>query len=43
MTTYLAEHPQHAGGVHRYSLEQFGLDPSREAERFAAYRQNLAR
>ena len=41
MTRYLAEHPQHAGGVHRYSLEQFGLDPAHEADRFAAYRENI--
>ena len=34
---FLAENPQHKGGVHRYSIEQFGLDPDTEAERVAAY------
>jgi len=43
MQVYLQTHPQHGGGVHRYSLEQFGLDPSLEAERFATYRQNITR
>jgi hypothetical protein len=38
MTQFLASHVQHAGGVHRYSLEQFGLDPDREAARFATFR-----
>lgn len=35
MRRYLDEHPQHGAGVHRYSLEQFGLDPVAEAARFA--------
>jgi hypothetical protein len=34
----LAEDVQHQQGVHRYSLEQFGLDPAAVDERFAAYR-----
>jgi len=34
----LAEDPQHKHGVHRYSLEQFGLDAAAVDERFAAYR-----
>jgi LPS sulfotransferase NodH len=34
----LAEDLQHKHGVHRYSLEQFGLDPAAVDERFAAYR-----
>jgi len=38
MAGFIASHPQHAGGVHRYSLAQFGLDPDREAERFARFR-----
>jgi len=33
----LAEDPQHKHGVHRYSLEQFGLDPAAVDEQFAAY------
>jgi hypothetical protein len=39
MAGYLATHRQHAGGVHRYSLAQFGLDPDEEAARFAPYRE----
>jgi hypothetical protein len=38
MTDYLAANRQHARGVHRYSLAQFGLDSDREAERFSRYR-----
>jgi hypothetical protein len=42
MGDFLSSHGQHAQGVHRYSLAQFGLDPDREADRFARYRQNAA-
>jgi hypothetical protein len=35
---WLAENPQHKHGVHRYSLEQFGLDPEAVNGRFARYR-----
>ena len=38
MSEFLSSHVQHAGGVHRYSLDQFGLDPDREAARFATFR-----
>jgi hypothetical protein len=38
MTAFIASHPQHAGGVHRYSLSQFGLDPDLEADRFVRFR-----
>jgi len=38
MEAFLGSHPQHAGGVHRYSLEQFGLDSREEAVRFATDR-----
>jgi hypothetical protein len=35
---WLADNPQHKHGVHRYSLEQFGLDPGSVNARFATYR-----
>jgi len=35
---WLARNPQHKHGVHRYSLEQFGLDAEAVRRRFAAYR-----
>ena len=38
MGEFLSSHVQHAGGVHRYSLTQFGLDPDGEAARFATFR-----
>ena len=38
---YLARKPRGAHGVHRYSLEAFGLDPARERERFAFYRERF--
>jgi hypothetical protein len=38
MAQFLSSHVQHAGGVHRYSLDQFGLDPDQEAARFATFR-----
>jgi Sulfotransferase family len=42
MTDYLAASGQHVRGVHRYSLAQFGLDPDREAHRFARYRREVS-
>jgi len=38
MTAYLARPAHNARGVHRYTLEQFGLDPDSEAARSARYR-----
>jgi phosphatidylethanolamine-binding protein (PEBP) family uncharacterized protein len=38
MRRYLAQHPQHRYGVHRYTLAQFGLDPAEETHRYGAYR-----
>jgi hypothetical protein len=38
MRAFLAANPQHKGGVHRYSLEQFGLDHAAETARYATYR-----
>jgi hypothetical protein len=38
MRWYLAQHPQHRHGVHRYTLAQFGLDPAEETHRYSAYR-----
>jgi hypothetical protein len=38
MRRYLAQHPQHRAGVHRYSLAQFGLDAAEETHRYSAYR-----
>ena len=38
MRRYLDQNPQHSAGVHRYSLDQFGLDPASEGERFEDYR-----
>lgn len=37
MTRFLAANPQHKHGVHRYRLEDFGLDADRERLRFADY------
>jgi hypothetical protein len=42
MTAWLAANPQHKHGVHRYSLEQFGLDAEAVNERFAPYRRWVA-
>jgi hypothetical protein len=41
MRQYLAQHPQHQYGVHRYTMEQFGLIPAEEAERYRAYRDHF--
>lgn len=38
MSTYLVENPQDKRGVHRYSLDQFGLTPDAVDRRFANYR-----
>jgi hypothetical protein len=37
MRQYLAEHPRHQYGEHRYSMEQFGLVPAEEIRRYRAY------
>ena len=37
MRRWLAENPQHKQGVHRYGLEQFGLDADAVNGRFATY------
>jgi len=37
MRRFLAENPQNMNGVHRYSLEEFGLDRNTEGRRFEFY------
>jgi hypothetical protein len=37
MERFLAENPKDKGGVHRYSLENFGLDPETERRHFQSY------
>ncbi len=37
MQRFLTQNPKDKGGVHRYSLEQFGLSPEAERRRFSAY------
>jgi hypothetical protein len=37
MADYIARKPRHARGIHRYTLEEFGLDPAAERERFRFY------
>ncbi len=37
MQRFLAENPKDKGGVHRYSLENFGLNPEAERRRFQSY------
>jgi hypothetical protein len=37
MGRYVATHPKDEHGPHNYDLEQFGLDPERERERYRAY------
>jgi hypothetical protein len=39
---YIAENPRHKHGVHRYRLEDFGLDEATVNHQFAAYRHWLA-
>jgi hypothetical protein len=34
---YMADNPRNKKGEHRYSLEQFGLEPARLEEAFAGY------
>jgi hypothetical protein len=38
----MAENPQHKHGVHRYSLEEFGLDPDEVRAQFSVYRDWMA-
>lgn len=38
MQSWLAAHPQHARGVHRYALAQFGLDARAVRDATAEYR-----
>lgn len=37
MRRFIAENPKDKGGVHHYSLEEFGLDPKEERRRFQFY------
>ena len=37
MERFLLANPKNKGGVHRYSLEEFGLDPETERRRFQFY------
>ena len=37
MMSFLTQNPQNRFGVHRYSLEKFGLDPDTERRRFEFY------
>jgi hypothetical protein len=37
MRTWERDHPQHKSGVHRHSLEDFGLTPEMVDERFRPY------
>jgi hypothetical protein len=37
MLRFLAQHPQNKNGIHRYSLEEFGLDRENERRRFGFY------
>lgn len=39
MQLFMARHPKDKGGVHQYSLEQFGLDPAVERRNFQTYTQ----
>jgi hypothetical protein len=41
MRRWLAENPSDKHGVHRYTAEEFGLDPADLAERFAIYRETF--
>ena len=41
MRQYLAQHPRHQYGEHRYTMEQFGLIPAEEARRYRAYRDHF--
>ncbi len=37
MRAYIADHPKGKDGIHRYSPEEFGVDPVRVREQFADY------
>jgi hypothetical protein len=37
MKKFLADNPKGKGGVHRYSLKEFGMDPAEERRRFQFY------
>ena len=37
MCDFIAGHPKERHGVHRYTLQEFGLDPARERERYRFY------
>ncbi len=37
MRDFIASHPKERHGVHRYTLQEFGLDPERERERYRFY------
>ena len=37
MTRWLAEHPRHGHGVHRYTLEEFGLEREQVEQACGAY------
>jgi hypothetical protein len=39
---WVADHPRGAGDEHKYSLEQFGIDPARVERLFASYLERLA-
>jgi len=39
---WVSDHPRGAGGEHKYSLEQFGVDPARVDRLFARYRERFA-
>ena len=41
MRRWAAENPSDKHGVHRYTAEEFGLDPADLAERFAVYRETF--
>jgi len=41
MRDFLAAHPQHEHGVHRYSPESTGVDPAATRERFSRYRERF--
>ena len=37
MRAFIANNPKERHGTHRYTLEQFGLDPAQERERYRFY------
>ncbi len=41
MADYLAARPQDKHGIHRYALEDFGLDPAEERARFQTYQERF--